>query len=71
MSWASKLKSGAKKAMHIRFKSRSNNGSQTPTHISDSMSVDSIPLPGQGATSRRIRVLNEEGQIVLRTDLER
>ncbi|PUZ39314.1 hypothetical protein GQ55_9G285900 [Panicum hallii var. hallii] len=57
--------------MHITFKSRSGSGSQTPTHVSDSMSVESILLPGQGATSSRIRVLTEEGKIVLRMDLER
>ncbi|PVH62735.1 hypothetical protein PAHAL_3G383100 [Panicum hallii] len=56
--------------MHIRFKSRSDCGSQMPTHISDSMSVDTIPLPRDGAMSGRIRVLTEEGQIVLRTDKE-
>ncbi|PVH32129.1 hypothetical protein PAHAL_9G323700 [Panicum hallii] len=57
--------------MHIRFKRWYDSSSQMPTHVSDSMSVDSIALPGQGATSRRIQVLTEEGQIVLRTDLER
>ncbi|RLN05097.1 hypothetical protein C2845_PM13G08210 [Panicum miliaceum] len=71
MSWTLKFKSGAKKAMHIRFKSRSDSGSQTPTHVSDSMSIDSNPQAGEGATSWRIRVLTEEGKIVLRSDKER
>ncbi|RLM69898.1 hypothetical protein C2845_PM17G06550 [Panicum miliaceum] len=52
MSWTSKFKSDVKKAMHIRFKSRSDSGSQTPTHVSDRMSIDSIPQAGEGITGK-------------------